>query len=274
MDQSKNNSSPVSWREKLNEIIFEAETFRGKAFDVVLLIAILGSTLTVVLESVPELRNQFRPLFFYLEWGFTILFTIEYIMRLMCLRHPAGYMSSFFGVIDLLAVLPTYIGLLIPGAQSFLILRLLRLLRVFRILKLGAYLSAASLLRNAILASKRKVLVFLFAVLIMVLILGSMAYAIEGERHGFVSIPTSVYWAIVTITTVGYGDLAPQTTLGKLLASVAMLLGYAIIAVPTGIVTAEMARGSSSVSTRACSFCDRGGHDPDADYCKFCGGKL
>lgn len=272
--EHKNSSSPITWRGKLYQVIFEADTPSGKGFDIVLLYAILASTLTVVLESVPELRAQYGPLFYVLEWVFTILFTGEYVLRIACLRNPTGYIFSFFGIVDFLAVLPTYISLLVPGAQPFLILRLLRLLRVFRILKLGAYLSAAELLRNAIYASRRKIFVFLFAVLIGVLIVGTLAYAIEGEERGFTSIPTSVYWAIVTITTVGYGDLAPQTTLGKFLASVAMLMGYAVIAVPTGIVTTEMARGSKKETSRGCPACGRDGHDPDAEYCKYCGGEL
>ncbi len=272
--EHKNRSYPNTLRGKLYQVTFQADTPLGKGFDVVILFAILASTLTVVLESVSGLRIQYGTIFIVLEWVFTILFTIEYILRIACLRSPTGYIFSFFGIVDLLAVLPTYISLLVPGAQPFLILRLLRLLRVFRILKLGAYLSAAELLRNAIYSSRRKIIVFLFAVLIGVLIVGALVYAIEGEEHGFTSIPTSVYWAIVTITTVGYGDLAPQTTFGKFLASVAMLMGYAVIAVPTGIVTTEMARGSKKVSSRPCPKCGRDGHDPDAEYCKYCGGKL
>ncbi len=262
------------WRKVLFEVIFEAETPAGKAFDILLLIAILASTLTVMLESVPGLKFRHGELFVVLEWSFTLLFTVEYLLRLVCLRNPLKYMLSFYGVIDFLSFAPTYISLLQAGAQTFLVLRLLRLMRIFRLLKLSEYLNAATLLQSALVASRRKILVFMFAVLIGVLILGSMAYAIEGAENGFVSIPTSVYWAIVTLTTVGYGDIAPQTTLGKLLASVVMLLGYSVIAVPTGIVSAELARQASSPSARSCPACGRDGHDSDAGYCKYCGSKM
>lgn len=263
------------WRHRLHEVIFEADTALGRWFDLVLLLAILASVGVVLAESVPELRAEHGPLFRNLEWGFTALFTAEYLLRLVSVRRPLRWARSFFGVIDLIAVLPTYLALVLPGAQTLLVLRALRLLRVFRILKLAAFLVEMSALREAMVASRRKILVFLGTVLVLVLILGSLIYLVEGEENGFRSIPTSIYWAIVTLTTVGYGDLAPQTPLGQVVASVVMLLGYAIIAVPTGIVTSEMlARRPGPVSTQCCPACGLDGHDADARHCKFCGAEL
>lgn len=276
MKDSRLAPSAARWRQTLHEIIFEADTPAGKAFDVVLLGLILLSTIVVMLESVRSLRVRYDSVFLAIEWFITALFTVEYVLRLVSVRRPLRYAASFFGVVDLLAILPTYLSLLVPGSQYLLVVRVLRLLRIFRVLKLVEYLREAILLQQALRASRRKISVFLLTVLTLVTIIGALMYVIEGEAHGFDSIPTSIYWAIVTMTTVGYGDIAPQTTLGQLLASAVMLLGYGIIAIPTGIVTIELSRASSQepVSTQACPVCGREGHDHDAVHCKYCGAKL
>jgi voltage-gated potassium channel len=263
------------WRQRLHEIIFEADTPAGKAFDVALLVAILLSVLSVSLETVETIDGRYHVLLESAEWLFTILFTIEYVLRLICVRKPRRYDLSFYGIIDLVAVLPTYLTLFIPGAQQFMVIRALRLLRVFRIFKLGRYLTEASALREAIWASRAKITVFLASILIIVLIVGAAMHLIEGAREGFDSIPQSMYWAIVTMTTVGYGDVAPFTPLGKALSAVVMVLGYSFIIVPTGIVTAELTRGiGRPVSTQACPDCSLEGHDLNARHCKFCGAEL
>lgn len=262
-------------RERLHEIIFGTETAQGKAFDIGLLILIIASVLAVVLESVDSLRSSYGPWLRTFEWVVTVAFTIEYLLRLYCVDKPWRYARSFFGIVDVLAILPTYLSLIIPGAQSLLVIRGLRLLRVFRVLKLVQFVGEASQLRVALQASLRKIIVFLGAVLAVVVIVGSLMYLIEGEEHGFTNIPVSIYWAIVTMTTVGYGDIAPQTALGKMLASVIMILGYGIIAVPTGIVSVELAGAARmTVSARACPGCGAHGHDHDARHCKFCGAEL
>jgi voltage-gated potassium channel len=262
-------------RRRLHEVIFEADTPAGRRFDLGLLCAIVASVGVVVAESVPELRAAHGELFHRLEWGFTALFTLEYLARLGAVRRPLVWARSVFGIIDLVAVLPTYLALVLPGAQTLLVLRALRLLRIFRILKLAEFLREAAMLRTALAGSRRKILVFLGTVMILVLIIGSLVYLIEGESSGFVSIPLSMYWAIVTLTTVGYGDLAPQSGLGRFLASIVMLLGYSILAVPTGIFTSELlAARRGKVSTQACPVCGVDGHDTDARHCKFCGARL
>ena len=263
-------------RHTLYEVIFEAETPAGRAFDVALLVLILISVVAVMLESVTGIRALYGRELLWLEWGITILFTIEYVLRLAVVRRPARYATSFFGVVDLLAVLPTYLSLVVVGAQSLLVIRAIRLLRVFRVLKMAHFLGEARVLKIALAASARKITVFLFTVLTMVLLIGATMYLIEGPESGFTSIPQSMYWAIVTMTTVGYGDVAPQTVLGKMLASVVMIVGYGIIAVPTGIVTVEMADAfrRKAVTAEACPACGREGHDPDADFCKYCGARL
>jgi voltage-gated potassium channel len=263
------------WRRRLHEIIFESDTRPGRAFDIALLITIVVSVVVVVLESVRSLRSAHGPAFLAIEWTITGLFTVEYVLRLICVSRPLRFATSFYGLVDLTAVLPTYLGLLVPDSHYLLVVRALRLLRVFRILKLAEFLREARQLQQALRASRRKIAVFLFAVLTVVLVVGALMYVVEGEEHGFVDIPTSIYWAIVTLTTVGYGDLAPQSPLGKVLASVVMLLGYGILAVPTGIVTVELARAARSpISTQACPACGRDGHDGDAVHCKYCGGRL
>jgi voltage-gated potassium channel len=262
-------------RARLHQIIFEADTPEGRMFDLLLFLAILGSVLVVMLESVPSVRMRAGPTLRAAEWGFTVLFTVEYILRLASVERPLRYARSAFGLIDLLAILPSYISVLLPGAQSLLVIRLLRLLRVFRVLKLSEYLRESRTLVQALRASWRKIAVFLMAVTTIVVVVGTLMYVIEGERHGFTSIPISIYWAVVTLTTVGYGDLAPATTVGRALAVILMLTGYGIIAVPTGIVTAELARASgATVSTQACPSCGAEAHEADAVYCRRCGSKL
>lgn len=259
---------------KLHEIIFEADTRVGKFFDMALIGAIILSVIVVMLESVASVKADYGLLLTNLEWFFTILFTVEYILRLISVGKPLRYASSFFGVIDLLAILPTYLSLLFPGSQYLMVIRLLRVLRIFRVLKLVKYIREARMLRQALQASRRKITIFLFVVLNIVTITGSLMYFVEGARHGFTSIPRSIYWAIVTLTTVGYGDVSPQTPLGQTLAAIIMIMGYSIIAVPTGIVTAEMSQILKEVNTQACPQCSAEGHDNDAVYCKFCGNKL
>lgn len=263
------------WRAKLHEVIFEADTPAGRTFDIVLILCIVASVLAVMFDSVPSIRARLGKELFVAEWFFTILFTVEYVLRLICVRSPGGYAFSFFGVIDMLAILPTYVSVLVPGSQYLLVVRILRVLRVFRVLKLGSYLQEARLLRVALRRSLRKIAVFLFAVGTMVIVLGALMYMIEGEASGFDSIPQGVYWAIVTLTTVGYGDISPVTPLGKAVASLVMICGYGIIAVPTGLVTVELSKVSAGgVSTQACRNCGRDGHDADALHCKYCGAKL
>lgn len=265
----------AQWRSRLHEVIFEHETRSGKAFDVALLCCILLSVLAVALESVTSIRQAHGDLLRVVEWTFTVLFTVEYILRLVTVRQPLGYATSFFGIVDLGAVAPTYLSVLLPGAQSLLVIRALRLLRVFRVLKLGEYVGEARLLVTALRASRRKITVFFTTVLTIVLIVGALMHLIEGEEHGFSNIPISIYWAVVTMTTVGYGDIAPQTVLGQFVASILMIAGYAIIAVPTGIMTAEIAQASRrGADWRACPGCSLEGHDADAQHCKYCGAKL
>ncbi len=266
---------PARWRSTLHEVIFEADTPLGKAFDVLLIWSILLSVAAVMLDSVGEIRQRHGTLLYAVEWIFTLGFTVEYLLRLISVGRPIKYATSFFGLVDLLAILPTYISLLIPGSQYLLVVRILRILRVFRIFKLVQYVSEARLLMQAVRASGRKIAVFLFTVLTLVVIFGSLMYLIEGETRGFTSIPRSIYWTIVTLTTVGYGDISPQTGLGQFLASFIMILGYGIIAVPTGIVTVEMSQAfRKPVTTQACPECSADGHDTDAVHCKFCGAKL
>ena len=263
------------WRSILHEVIFEADTPVGKGFDVVLIGCILVSVVTVMLDSIDLFRAQHGILLYRIEWIFTLLFTGEYILRLLCVGRPLKYAISFYGVIDLLAIIPTYVSLFLPGTQYLLVIRILRILRIFRVLKLATYLGEANLLVKALQASRRKIFVFLFTVFTLVVIFGSLMYVIEGGENGFTSIPRSIYWAIVTMTTVGYGDISPQTIVGQAFSSIVMILGYGIIAVPTGIVTVEMSQAfSRKVSTQTCLQCSAEGHDTDARYCKFCGAEL
>lgn len=268
-----------SFKDRLHEIVFEADTPVGKAFDVTLLVFIVLSVLVVMLESVDSLGGKYPELFYYLEWGITILFTLEYLLRIWLTRKPMKYIFSFYGIVDFLAILPTYLSIFFTGTQYLATIRALRLLRIFRVFKAAKYLSEASTLYNAIISSGRKITVFLVGVLSAVLIIGSAMYLIEeGEGSGFDSIPHSVYWAIVTVTTVGYGDIAPVTPLGQFLSAILMILGYGVLAVPTGIVSAELVRNEldelPEVSTQACSSCSLEGHDKDAIHCKYCGEEL
>lgn len=262
-----------SFRKKIYTIIFEAETPAGKLFDIALLVLILASVAVVSLESVVELRRNYLPLFMTLEWGFTIVFTLEYILRIYSSPKPIKYISSFFGIVDLLSIIPTYLSLFILGSQYFLVIRVLRLLRVARIFKLTRFINEGQVLSRALKASLTKILVFLGVVLTVVVIVGSIMYIIEGAKSGFTSIPTSIYWTIVTLTTVGYGDIAPTSALGQILASFVMIMGYGIIAVPTGIVSVEMAKTEKqlSASTRVCPNCHQEGHPDEANYCYKCG---
>ncbi|MBL3656434.1 ion transporter [Fulvivirga sediminis] len=273
---NNHTTAKPSWKDKLHEVIFEADTFWGKAFDVVLLIAIILSVLAVMLESVAQIKAEYGTTLYIIEWFFTILFSLEYIARLTAISKPWKYAFSFFGIIDLLSIFPTFLSLFFAGAHSLLVIRSIRLLRVFRIFKLGRFIGEASQLTSALRASRPKIIVFIGGVFILVVVLGTMMYLVEGGENGFTSIPKSIYWAVVTLTTVGYGDIAPQTTLGQTLATLIMILGYGIIAVPTGIVSAEMSQQKSvrPVNTQACPHCGAEGHESDASYCKKCGGRL
>jgi voltage-gated potassium channel len=262
------------WRLRLHEVIFESDTAAGRAFDIALLVAIVTSVAAVVLESVAEIRAQYGFLLKSVEWMLTIAFTLEYGLRLVAVERPWRYATSFFGVVDLLSIVPTYLALLVPDTQSFMVIRAIRLLRVFRILKAAQFLREAHVLTTALRASRRKITVFLGAIVTVVLIVGALMYVIEGEEHGFTSIPTSMYWAIVTMTTVGYGDIAPRTALGQFVASMLMILGYGVIAVPTGIVSVELANATRPVSRQSCPACGAEGHDVDASHCKYCGAPL
>jgi len=263
-------------RQQLHEIIFEADTAFGKGFDVVLIVSIVLSVVLVMLDSVEAIQAVYGQWLLFGEWFFTLLFTLEYLLRLFCVQRPLLYARSFFGVVDLLAILPTYLSVILPGGQYFIIIRVLRLLRIFRVFKLVQFLSEARLLLAALRASLRKITVFLFTVLTVVIIFGALMYVVEGAANGFTSIPRSIYWAIVTMTTVGYGDIAPQTDIGQALAAVIMIIGYGIIAVPTGIVTVELTQAvhRGMVSTQACPGCGGEGHERDARYCKYCGTAL
>ncbi|MFC5460454.1 ion transporter [Massilia niabensis] len=267
------------WRAHVHEIIFGIETPAGRAFDIGLVVAILLSILVVVLESVPAIGGPHADLMNGLEWFFTLLFTIEYAVRLATVRHPLRYALSFYGLIDLISLLPTYVSLLIPGTEALLDIRILRLLRVLRIFKLSRYFEEFTRLGEALAASRRKIMVFLAVVLMAVLILGTVMYVVEGPENGYTSIPAAMYWAIVTMTTVGYGDITPKTALGQAIASFMMLLGWGILAVPTGIVTAEMTaqrsgRRTPLRSTLRCGHCGSGGHEVSSRYCRNCGTAL
>jgi voltage-gated potassium channel len=266
----------TGWRLRLYTIIFEADTRAGRLFDQWLIAVILASVAVVVLDSVQTFGSRYAMVFNVLEWVFTIAFTLEYVARLACVRHPTRYALSFYGLIDLAALLPTYIALLVPEVHALIDVRVLRLLRVFRVFKLTAYVVEFQSLGAALRASRRKILVFLSAVLMIVLVMGTLMYVVEGPANGFTNIPTSVYWAITTMTTVGFGDITPKTDLGRLIASCMMLLGWGTLAVPTGIVTAEMTarRAAEPTTTRTCHECLTEGHLPQANYCLHCGAKL
>jgi voltage-gated potassium channel len=262
-------------RLRVYTVIFEADTPAGRRFDLILIWAILVSVTVVVLDSVEPIRQRFGTAFTVAEWGFTVLFTAEYLARLWCVRRPMVYARSFFGVIDLLSVLPTYLALLMPGLASLIDVRILRLLRIFRVLKMGAYVAEFDALGKALVASRRKIAVFLMFVMLVVLVMGTLMYVVEGPANGFTSIPTGIYWAVVTMTTVGFGDITPKTDIGRFIASLQMLLGWGILAVPTGIVGAEFAaQRIRPPTTRSCHECLSQGHDLDANYCRDCGAAL
>ncbi len=268
------NEDQKSLKQRLYIIVFEADTVSGKLFDVVLLFAILLSVFAVVLESVNEIKASYGKQLYILEWIFTILFSIEYIIRIYISEKPKKYIFSFFGLIDLLSILPTFLGLVISGAHSLLIIRSIRLLRVFRVLKMVRYLGEASSLMAALRASRAKIIVFIGALFSLTVILGTVMYLIEGGENGFSSIPRSIYWAVVTLTTVGYGDIAPGTTIGQIVATAIMILGYGIIAVPTGIVSAEISSQSKKINANTGVFCDECGQEKkriDAKFCHSCG---
>ncbi len=265
------------WRGRLHEIIYEADTPWGRLFDLLLMAAIIVSVVVVMLETVDSVEDRYGVPLRYGEWGFTLLFTIEYVLRLISVRRPLRYAVSFYGLVDLLSILPTYLSILFPATRFLLVLRALRMLRVFRVLKLARFLREGDLIVQALKASRVKISVFIFTVMTMVLIIGSIMYVVEGTTNeSFDSIPRAIYWAIVTLTTVGYGDIAPQTALGQFLAAVVMILGYGMIAVPTGIVSVELAKADEQavVSTQCCPSCALEGHDHNAKHCKHCGEKL
>lgn len=265
---------PERWSRRLHEIVFEADTPEGRAFDLVLMVAIVLSVVAVALESVPSIAQEWGGPLRVAEWIFTVVFTVEYILRLLCLRHPWRYVRSFYGVVDLASTLPTWLSLFLPGAQTLLVIRTLRLLRVFRILKLGRWMREAGVLGAALKGSARKIAIFLGFVLTVVLIAGTAMYLVEGPEYGFTDIPTSMYWAVVTLTTVGYGDISPGTPLGRFLASILMISGYGVLAVPTGIVSVELAQAMREVDNRACQGCGADGHNPQAKFCRACGHTL
>lgn len=277
MKRNDKHLPPVApWRDRLHEIIFEADTPAGKAFDVALILAICASVIVVILSTLPSAdREPYRTIFIVLEWTFTALFTAEYLVRLIIVRRPLRYAFSFFGIIDFLAILPAFIGLIIPGGERLLVVRTLRLLRIFRVFKLARYLTEAQALRRALIISRHKIAVFITTVLIIVLIASALMHIVEGNagNEAFNSMPSAIYWAIITMTTVGYGDITPITGIGKATTAVLVLLGYSMIIIPTGILSAEMT-GRREVTTRACPSCMTEGHDSDAVFCKACGEPL
>ncbi len=266
----------MKWdKDAVRIVIFEAHTPAGKAFDVGLIICIIASVLAVMLDTVPEIHARFGEEFYVAEWFFTILFTIEYGLRLWCIQNKGLYARSFYGVIDLLGIIPTYLSVLFAGTQYLLVVRVVRVLRVFRVLRMVRYVGEAEQLAQALRASRRKITVFITTVIALVIVFGSLMYLIEGEQHGFTSIPKSIYWAVITLTTVGYGDIAPQTPFGQALASLIMIMGYGIIAVPTGIVTLELSEVSRrAANTRTCPHCSAEGHTREATYCWRCGAHM
>lgn len=264
-----------NFRNNLYQIIFEADTIPGKAFDVALIVLILLSVIAVVLESIPSVNENYGPMLHSMEWIITIIFSMEYIVRIWSSPKPWRYIFSFYGIIDFLSIIPTYLDLIFTGAMGFAVIRGLRLLRIFRILKITRYSSEGQIIIDALHASRIKIFVFLFAVGTIVLILGTVMYLIEGESSGFTSIPTGIYWAVVTLTTVGFGDITPVTGLGKFIAGFVMILGYGIIAVPTSIVTYEVATSAMrNMEKKICKNCGHENNEKDANYCKDCGAKL
>lgn len=272
---SKELGKPASgWRERVYTIIFEADTRAGRRFDLWLIAAIVISVVVVIFDSVAVISQRYANIFTVLEWLITLLFTAEYLLRLACVRHPLRYVTSLFGIIDLLAILPTYIALFFPEAYALMDVRVLRLLRVFRVLKLVPYVAEYRVLLDALYASRRKILIFLSFVMLVVLLLGTLMYVVEGPENGFTSIPTAVYWAITAVTTVGFGDIVPKTDVGRTIASVMMLIGWGTLAVPTGILSAELTARRVSATTRTCPECLKEGLPPEDSFCGNCGAKL
>ena len=271
------NNNPNSFRQKIHEIIFEADTANGKLFDVILLAAILLSIIGVMLESVDEIDKKYHELIMAFEWGFTILFTIEYFFRIYAVNRPLKYIFSFMGIVDLLAIIPTYLIFIFPAVHWMSVIRAIRLIRIFRIFKLSRYLRGAHTMQIALRSSRPKIIVFLLSIMLLVIILGTLMYIIESSvrTNGFENIPNSIYWSIITLTTVGYGNIVPMTIFGKIVASFIMILGYGIIAVPTGIVTAEFSRKrKEKVNTQVCPDCTAEGHEMEAKFCNKCGAEL
>lgn len=276
LTDGQNEAGDAAWQQRLFVLIFKHETASGKLFDLLLIVAILVSVLGLALSTVSRFHFQYSTWFYTLEWAFTVLFTLEYLLRMACVKSKRTYSRSFYGIVDLLAFLPSYLQLIIQGASYLLIIRIIRVLRIFRILKLTRYVGEADALMEALNGSRRKILVFIYVVFTLVVVCGSVMYLVEGEEHGFTSIPASIYWAVVTLTTVGYGDISPQTPLGQFIASLVMIMGYGIIAVPTGIFAAEL--GQVMVrhrqNNKRCKGCGLTGHDDDAGYCRGCGNSL
>ena len=265
-------------RHTLYQVIYQAHTPAGRVFDIVLIISILISVLTIILDSVTEINQQYSKALYIIDWVFTILFTVEYLLRIFCIHRPLKYITSFYGIIDLLSIVPSYIGLFIPGSRYLQVIRILRVLRIFRVLKLVQYVNQSNQLLNALSASRPKIAIFLFTISTLLVIFGSIMYLIEGPENGFTNIPVSIYWAVVTLTTVGFGDITPQTDLGRAISAVVMVIGYAIIAVPTGIISNELSQEMKKQNTllvkRICQKCHKMGHEIDANYCRICGTEL
>jgi voltage-gated potassium channel len=275
MTRARHHPGAGGTRQRLFDIIFRADTRAGKWFDIALILAIVVSVTVVLLSTVSHVNARYGRTLYLIEWFFTILFTVEYGLRLYCVRRPAVYARSFFGVVDLLSVLPTYVGLIIAGTGPMLVIRVVRILRVFSIMHMGRYIDEANILLEVLAASGRKLLIFIYTVLTLVVIFGTVMYFVESEVGGFTSIPSSMYWAIVTLTTVGYGDITPVTPLGKMIASLIMITGYGIIAVPMGIYLSEYASAKRrGERQRTCASCGLSGHESDAVHCRACGGAL
>ena len=280
LDPQLNPASESGWRRRWFDIVFRHDTGRARNFDLALIVVILASVIVIMLDSVARIHARHASLLYLVEWGFTLLFTAEYVLRLLVVRRWWRYAFSLWGLIDLLSILPTYLSLFLPGSQSLLAVRILRMLRLFRILKMTQYVEEGGVLMGALWRSRRKIFVFVCAVLTITVIFGALMYVVEGPEHGFASIPTSMYWAVVTMATVGFGDIAPQTTLGRFITSLLILIGYSIIAVPTGIYTAELASSLREASDaqrfdrRGCPECGLEGHDPAAHFCRHCSQRL
>jgi len=266
-----------SWRHTLYQIIYQANTPTGRGFDIALMILILASVLTIMLDSVAEINQEYGDEFYAAEWFFTILFTLEYGLRILCIHKPIKYIVSFYGIIDLMSIAPSYLSLFLPGAHYLLVIRILRVLRIFRVLKLVRFINQANILVNALLASRLKIAIFMFTISTLLIVFGSTMYLIEGPENGFTNIPVSIYWSVVTLTTVGFGDITPKTDLGRAVSAIVMIIGYAIIAVPTGIFTAELSKEmkkQSKADQRTCPRCRHPGHEKDANFCRICGMEL